>query len=75
MGATFVAYACALMAFLYLKFTNPAYNQNGQFTPVVIAYAFLIGLQVRLHMAMLLFAQLTNPSDHQLLHCPVVEWH
>ncbi|KAK3672085.1 pH nine-sensitive protein 1 [Recurvomyces mirabilis] len=46
MGATFVAYACALLAYLYLVFTDPAYNQNGQFTPVVIAYAFLIGLQI-----------------------------
>ncbi|KAK3069538.1 putative choline transporter, neither null mutation nor overexpression affects choline transport [Teratosphaeriaceae sp. CCFEE 6253] len=46
MGATFVAYACALLAYLYLVFTDPAYNQNGEFTPVVIAYAFLIGLQI-----------------------------
>lgn len=46
MGATFVAYACALMAYLYLVFTDPAYNSDGSFTPVVIAYAFLIGLQI-----------------------------
>jgi hypothetical protein len=46
MGATFVAFACALMAYLYLIFTDPAYNRNGEFTPVVIAYAFLIGLQI-----------------------------
>lgn len=46
MGATFVAYACALMAYLYLIFTSPAYNSNGEFTPVVVAYAFLIGLQI-----------------------------
>ncbi|KAK5726482.1 pH nine-sensitive protein 1 [Elasticomyces elasticus] len=46
MGATFVAYACALLAYLYLVFTDPAYNQNGEFTPVVVAYAFLIGLQI-----------------------------
>ncbi|KAF2725746.1 DUF580-domain-containing protein [Polychaeton citri CBS 116435] len=46
MGATFVAYACALMAYLYLVFTNPAYNRNGDFTPVVLAYAFMIGLQI-----------------------------
>jgi len=46
MGATFVAYACALLAYLYLAFTKPAYNSNGDFTPVVIAYAFLIGLQI-----------------------------
>ena len=46
MGASFVAYACALLAYLYLIFTSPAYNQNGDFTPVVVAYAFLIGLQI-----------------------------
>ncbi|QIX00902.1 hypothetical protein AMS68_006419 [Peltaster fructicola] len=46
MGATFVAYACALLAYLYLSFTKPAYNTDGSFTPVVIAYSFLIGLQI-----------------------------
>ncbi len=46
MGATFVAFVCALMAYLYLIFTDPAYNSNGDFTPVVVAYAFLIGLQI-----------------------------
>lgn len=34
------------LAYLYLVFTDPAYNANGAFTPVVIAYAFLIGLQI-----------------------------
>ncbi|WPG99901.1 Protein PNS1 [Acrodontium crateriforme] len=46
MGATFVAYACALLAYLYLRYTHPAYNQDGGFTPVVVAFAFLIGLQI-----------------------------
>jgi hypothetical protein len=46
MGATFVAYACALMAYCYLVFTDPAYNRGGEFTPVVLAFAFLIGLQI-----------------------------
>ena len=46
MGASFVAYACSLMAYVYLVFTNPAYNNNGEFTPVLVAYAFLIGLQI-----------------------------
>ncbi|KAK9777588.1 putative Protein PNS1 [Seiridium cardinale] len=46
MGATFVGYACALMAYLYLVFTKPAYNSDGSFTPVVVAFAFLIGLQI-----------------------------
>ncbi|KAF4308216.1 putative protein pns1 protein [Botryosphaeria dothidea] len=46
MGATFIAYACALLAYLYLIFTSPAYNQDGSYTPVVVAFAFLIGLQI-----------------------------
>ncbi|OAL03599.1 DUF580-domain-containing protein [Phaeosphaeriaceae sp. SRC1lsM3a] len=46
MGSTFIAYACALLAYLYLIFTSPAYNANGAYTPVVVAFAFLIGLQI-----------------------------
>lgn len=63
MGASFVGYACALLAYLYLIFTSPAYvstdrfghrciyanseqNQDGAYTPVVVAFAYLIGLQV-----------------------------
>ncbi|KAF2662354.1 DUF580-domain-containing protein [Lophiostoma macrostomum CBS 122681] len=46
MGATFIAYACALLAYLYLIFTDPAYNSDGAYTPVVVAFAFLVGLQV-----------------------------
>ncbi|KAL8735208.1 MAG: hypothetical protein Q9166_001084 [cf. Caloplaca sp. 2 TL-2023] len=46
MGSIFVAYLCTLLAYLYLEFTKPAYNQGGTFTPVVMAFAFLIGLQV-----------------------------
>ncbi|KAF2125083.1 DUF580-domain-containing protein [Dothidotthia symphoricarpi CBS 119687] len=46
MGATFIAYACALLAYLYLVFTSPAYNSDGSYTPVVVAFAFLIGLQI-----------------------------
>ena len=46
MGSTAVAYLCALLAFLYLQFTKPAYNDGGTFTPVILAFSFLIGLQV-----------------------------
>lgn len=46
MGATFIGYACALLAYLYLIFTSPAYNSEGGYTPVVVAFAFLIGLQI-----------------------------
>lgn len=46
MGSTFVAYLCAFLAYLYLEFTDPAYNAGGTYTPVVMAFAFLTGLQV-----------------------------
>ena len=46
MGSTFVAYLCTLLAYLYLEFTKPEYNRNGSFTPVILAFSFLIGLQV-----------------------------
>ena len=46
MGATFVAYLCTFMAYLYLSFTNPAYNEGGKYTPVIMAFSFLIGLQI-----------------------------
>ncbi|KAF2864369.1 DUF580-domain-containing protein [Piedraia hortae CBS 480.64] len=46
MGATAIGVATAFLAYLYLVFTHPSYNQNGQFTPVIVAYAFLIGLQM-----------------------------
>lgn len=45
-GATFIGYVCALLAYCYLIFTSPAYNSTGSFTPVVLAFAFLIGLQI-----------------------------
>jgi hypothetical protein len=46
MGSVFVAYVCAFLAYLYLEFTAPAYNIEGSFTPVVMAFAFLLGLQI-----------------------------
>ena len=46
MGATFVGYLCAFFAYLYLRYTAPAYNDGSGYTPVVMAFAFLIGLQI-----------------------------
>jgi hypothetical protein len=45
-GAVFVAYSSALTAYVYLRLTDPAYNRSGGYTPVVLAFSFLIGLQV-----------------------------
>ncbi|OAQ69949.1 protein PNS1 [Pochonia chlamydosporia 170] len=47
-GAMFVALATALLAYLYLQFTDPAYNSSGSFTAVIMAFAFLIGFQIAL---------------------------
>ncbi|OAL39219.1 hypothetical protein AYO20_01537 [Fonsecaea nubica] len=46
MGSIFVAYVSALLAYLYLEYTHPAYNDGRTFTPVIMAFAFLIGLQI-----------------------------
>ena len=46
MGSVFVSYVCALLAYLYLQFTNPSYNSDGNFTAVIMAFSFVIGLQI-----------------------------
>ncbi|EME38500.1 hypothetical protein DOTSEDRAFT_140590 [Dothistroma septosporum NZE10] len=46
MGCLFVAVSCALISYVYLEVTSPAYNEGGKFTAVVVFYAFAIGLQV-----------------------------
>ncbi|KAK9378904.1 plasma-membrane choline transporter-domain-containing protein [Kockiozyma suomiensis] len=46
LGAQFVGYVCALFAYLYLKYTAPAYNSSGNYNAPVVAFAFLIGLQI-----------------------------
>lgn len=46
LGSTFVGYACALLAYVYMVFTHPAYNSSGAYTPVVVAFSFLIGIQI-----------------------------
>ncbi|KKK12139.1 hypothetical protein AOCH_000696 [Aspergillus ochraceoroseus] len=46
MGSVFVSYVCALLAYLYLQFTRPSYNSDGSFTPVIMAFAFVMGLQI-----------------------------
>ncbi|GFF34980.1 protein pns1 [Aspergillus lentulus] len=46
MGSVFVSYVCALLAYLYLQFTKPSYNADGNFTAVIMAFAFVIGLQI-----------------------------
>jgi len=46
MGSVFVAFLTAFLSYLYLRFTNPAYNLSGGFYIPIIAFGFLIGLQM-----------------------------
>lgn len=46
MGCLFVGVACGLISYVYLEVTDPAYNEGGKFTAVIVVYSFLIGLQV-----------------------------
>ncbi|KAK7221251.1 hypothetical protein V2G26_009254 [Clonostachys chloroleuca] len=45
-GGIFIGYACALLAYLFLYIQKPSYNTTGAYTPVVVAFAFLIGFQI-----------------------------
>lgn len=45
-GALFVAYTCSLLSYLYLLFTGPEYNTNGEWTAVIVLFSFIIGLQI-----------------------------
>ncbi|CAA7263158.1 unnamed protein product [Cyclocybe aegerita] len=43
-GAYAIGLMSSLFAYLYLRFTAPSYNVNGQYTAPVVLFAFLIGL-------------------------------
>lgn len=47
-GAYAVGLLCSLFGYLYLRYTHPAYNADGQYTAPVVLFAFLIGLQCSL---------------------------
>ncbi|KAI5117779.1 hypothetical protein M0805_000422 [Coniferiporia weirii] len=47
-GAYAVGLLASLFAYLYLRFTHPSYNTDGQYTAPVLLFAFLIGLQCSL---------------------------
>lgn len=46
MSALFVAYTASLLLYLYLKLTNPAYNADGGFYAPVVAFTFVMSLQI-----------------------------
>ncbi|RSH81537.1 Protein pns1 [Saitozyma podzolica] len=43
-GAYLNGFLCGLFAFIYLKYTNPSYNANGEYTAPILLFAFLIGI-------------------------------
>ncbi|PCH43440.1 DUF580-domain-containing protein [Wolfiporia cocos MD-104 SS10] len=44
-GAYAIGLLCSLFAYLYLRYTHPSYNADGQYTAPVVLFAFLIGVQ------------------------------
>lgn len=44
--AVFVGYLTALLTWLYLKYTAPEYNSGGSYTAPLIAFSFLISMQI-----------------------------
>ncbi|RPD78068.1 DUF580-domain-containing protein [Lentinus tigrinus ALCF2SS1-7] len=47
-GAYAIGLLCSLFGYLYLRYTHPAYNTDGQYTAPVVLFSFLIGLQCSL---------------------------
>lgn len=43
-GAYINGFLCAVFGYIYLRYTNPAYNSDGQYSAPVILFSFLIGL-------------------------------
>lgn len=46
MWSTFMAYLVALLCYLYLRYTAPAYNSDGSYYAPVVAFGFLISMQI-----------------------------
>lgn len=42
----FASYMTALFTFLYLRFTSPQYNSNGAYNGALMAFSFVIALQI-----------------------------
>lgn len=42
----FASYMATLFAFLYLRFTSPGYNSSGAYNAALLAYSFVIALQI-----------------------------
>ncbi|TFY79944.1 hypothetical protein EWM64_g4068 [Hericium alpestre] len=47
-GAYAVGLMCSLFGYLYLRYTHPSYNAEGQYTAPVVLFSFIIGVQFHL---------------------------
>ncbi|EIM79183.1 DUF580-domain-containing protein [Stereum hirsutum FP-91666 SS1] len=47
-GAYAIGMLCSLFGYLYLRYTDPSYNSEGQYTAPILLYSFLIGAQLEL---------------------------
>ncbi|KAK1924435.1 integral to plasma membrane protein [Papiliotrema laurentii] len=45
-GGYLNGFLCGLFAYLYLRFTSPSYNSNGQYTAPLVFFGFWIGIMV-----------------------------
>ncbi|KAH9485401.1 Protein PNS1 [Psilocybe cubensis] len=43
-GAYAIGVLCSLFGYLYLRFTAPSYNSEGQYTAPIVLFSFLIGM-------------------------------
>ncbi|THH19968.1 hypothetical protein EW146_g1298 [Bondarzewia mesenterica] len=50
-GAYAVGLMCSLFGYLYLRYTHPSYNSDGQYTAPILLFSFLIGAQLRKYQA------------------------
>ncbi|KAF9127768.1 putative choline transporter, neither null mutation nor overexpression affects choline transport [Mortierella sp. 14UC] len=46
MGAIMSGVLSGLASYLYMRFANPAFNANGNFTYVIVVMAFVLGMQM-----------------------------
>ncbi|KAJ9093201.1 hypothetical protein QFC21_006518 [Naganishia friedmannii] len=69
-GAYIVGLLTALFAYLYLRYTSPAYNANGAYTAPVILFGALIGLNVGLAVssAIVCFFSITAGDENKLTY-------
>jgi hypothetical protein len=45
-GSLTVGFFSALLGYLILKLTAPAYNSSGGFYPIIVGFSFLVGMQI-----------------------------